>query len=171
MKNLSWGLMMCVVALLAACQENEKVQSDFTGNEATYPLLSGSEYNIDGTVTFKERNDGSTTIIVALSGTEGNLEHPVHLHLGNIASPNAEVYALLNPVLGKTGISETILKTTADETTLTYNQLKSLYASVKIHLSSTGAEKDIILAGGNIGAASLDDTSTGRYGIGVCKSE
>lgn len=171
MKNLSWGLAISAALMLAACQENEKVQSDFTGNEATYPLLPGSEYNVDGTVTFKERNDGSTTIIVALSGTEGNLEHPVHLHLGNISTPDAALYAQLNPVLGKTGLSETILKTKADETAITYDQLKSLYASVKIHLSSAGPEKDIILAGGNIGAASSDDTSSGRYGIGVCKSE
>lgn len=171
MKNLSWGLMVTCLLTVAACQENEKIQSDFTGNEVTYPLLPGSSYAIDGTVTLKERKDGTTTIIVAISGTEGNVEHPVHLHLGNISTPDADIYAQLNPVVGRTGTSETILKFKADETVVTYDELRSLYASVKIHLSASGPEKDIVLAGGNIGTASLDDTATGRYGIGVCKSE
>lgn len=171
MKNLKRAFFVLLTIALAACQDNDKTQSDFTGNELIYPLLPGSEYDVDGTVTFKERKDGSTTIIVSLKGTEGSLEHPVHLHLGNISATDADVYAQLNPVLGKTGKSETLLTNLADETTITYDQLKKLYASVKVHLSASGVEKDIILAGGNIGTASQDDSASGRLGVGVCKSE
>ncbi|HEY3404225.1 MAG TPA: hypothetical protein VGK59_12605 [Ohtaekwangia sp.] len=168
MKKLIWS--MLTVSAMVACQEGEKAKEDFTGNEATYPLVAASEYDIDGSVTFREKTDGTTFVIVTVSGTEGDIEHPVHLHLGNIAEPGADVYANLNPVLGKTGESETHLTTLADESAITYQQLVKLFASMKIHLSASGPQKDIVLAAGNIGTASSDDTSLGRLGVGTCKS-
>lgn len=160
-----------MLAVLVACQENESVTADFTGNETVYALFSGSTYLVSGTVTLQEKNDGSTLIRVELSGTEAGITHPVHLHPGDITLPDADIAALLNPVDGKTGISETHLKTLADEAVITYQELVKMNACIKVHLSSTGAEKDIVLAAGNIGAAASNDLSNGRSGIGVCKSE
>lgn len=168
MKKLIGILMGALVVV--ACQESEKAKGEFTGNQAIYPLVAGSQYDINGNVTFQEKNDGSTLITVALSGTEGDIEHPVHLHLGNIAEPGTDVYALLNPVVGKTGLSETILKQSSAETPITYQQLIALSACMKIHLGASGPDRDIILAAGNIGAALKDETSGGRLGVGVCKS-
>ena len=168
MKSAIWGLM--VAAGMLACQEKEEIKTEYTGNETVYPLLQASDYNVQGTVTFRERLDGTAEIDVALSGTEGSIEHPVHLHMGDISAPSADVAALLTPVLGSTGTSETILTRLADETAITYKQLLALDACVKVHLSATGESRDIILAGGNVGAASSKDVSTGRVGIAVCKS-
>lgn len=168
MKKLIWSAL--AVFVMVSCQENEKAKDDLTGNQATYPLVAASEYEIDGTVTFQEKADGSTVVNVTISGTEGDIEHPVHLHLGTIAEPGAVVYANLNPVSGKTGKSETHLTTLADESVITYQELIKLFACMKIHLSSSGPQKDIVLAAGNIGKASSDDTSMGRLGIGTCKS-
>jgi hypothetical protein len=169
MKKLA--LLLTMLVFLNACQENEPVQRDLTGNETTYALLSGSTYPVNGTVTFQELKDGTTRIRVALSGTEGSIKHPVHLHLGNIATPDADVAALLNPVPGQTGISETTLKQLADESPVTYQQLVQLNACIKIHLAESGPDKNIILAGGNIGSATSDDSSVGRAGMRACKSE
>lgn len=169
MRSAIWGLTL--VAGLAACQEREDIKTEYTGNQTTYALLQASDYNVQGTVTFRERLDGAAEVDVVLSGTEGAIEHPVHLHLGNIAAPDAAVAALLNPVIGSTGKSETILRRLADETAITYKQLVGLDACVKIHLSATGESRDIILAGGNVGANAADDVSTGRAAFGVCKSE
>lgn len=169
MKKLAFLLTMLV--FMNACQENEPVQQDLTGNESTYALVSGSTYPVNGTVTFQELKDGGIRIRVALSGTEGSIKHPVHLHLGNIATPDADVAALLNPVPGQTGISETTLKQLADESPITYQQLVQLNACIKIHLAESGPDKNIILAGGNVGTATSDDTSVGRIGMRVCKSE
>lgn len=163
--------MLSVAMLVFACQENEPMASDFTGNETIYPLLSGSTYPINGTVAFRERKDGTALVRVELSGTEGTLQHPVHLHLGNISAPDADVAALLNPVPGKTGISETHLVMLADESEISYKQLLQMNACIKVHLAASGPEKDIVLAGGNIGAAVSDDFSSGRAKISVCKSE
>ncbi len=152
-----------------ACQDNESAKSEFTGNETTYALQAGSTYNINGTVTFKEKIGGGTLAVINLTGTEGDLQHPVHLHLGEISTLGTNVAALLNPVLGKTGISETVITKLADESTITYNQIIALEACVKVHLAAAGSERDIILAAGNIGSSK--GLTSGRQSIGVCKSE
>ena len=157
-------------ALFGACQENERISVETTGNEMVYPLQKASDYNISGTVNIKEKCDGSSIVVVSLTGTEGDIEHPVHLHFGNITASGSDVAALLNPVIGSTGQSKTLLKQMADETPITYRQLIDLNASIKVHLAASGPDRDIILAAGNIGAAS-NDVSDGRAGVGLCKSE
>lgn len=169
MKRVILGLTIGMA--LIACQEDESIRSEFSGKETVYSLQPASAYNVNGTVTLKEKCDGSAVIVVALSGTEGNIEHPVHLHLGNIEAPGADIAALLNPVPGKTGMSETTLIRMADETPITYEQLIDLNACIKVHLAASGPDRDVILAGGNIGLAAAQDLSTGRSGIGICRSE
>ena len=168
MRSAFWGV--TVLVSLLACQEKEDLKTEFTGNETVYALLQASDYNVSGTVTFRERLDGSALIDVEMSGTEGPVEHPVHLHLGDISTPSADVAALLSPVEGTTGKSITVLTRMADESPVSYKELLALNACIKIHLSATGENRDIILAGGNIGAASLKDASTGRIGFATCKS-
>lgn len=153
-----------------SCQENENT-SEFTGNETTYSLQSASQYNVSGIVTIKERRDGTSTVLVNLQGTSGDSKLPVHLHLGDIATPAADVAALLSPVSAKTGISETSFSQLADESTILYADLINLEACIKVHLSDVGLERDIILAGGNIGQSVAKAAASGRIGVGVCKSE
>jgi hypothetical protein len=166
MKTIIAGVMLI---FMIGCQENEAIQDDFTGNEVVYPLQSGSVYPISGTVTFKEKKDGNTSIVIELAGTEGNIEHPVHLHFGNISAPGADVAALLKPVLGNSGKSETSFSMLADETPVTYAQLIELNACIKIHLAASGPDRDIILAGGNIGSAE-GARIAGSDMIEICKS-
>jgi len=168
MKNVILGVF--AGALLMSCQENESISVETTGNEMVYPLQKASDYNISGTVSIKEKCDGSSIVVVTLAGTEGEIEHPVHLHLGNINESGSDVAALLNPVIGSTGQSETLLTHLADETQITYRQLLDFNASIKVHLAASGPDRDIILAAGNIGAASAD-IAGGRAGVGICKSE
>jgi hypothetical protein len=166
MKN--WAV--CFVMLAAvACSETEVV-NEFTGRETVYALQPASAYAVSGTVTFKERKDGHTTVSVELSGTSGPARHPVHLHLGDLATPDADIAALLTPVAAATGKSETTLAVLADESAVTYDALMELRASVKIHLADTGPERDIILAAGNIGRAFTEDVASGRTKIALCQS-
>ncbi len=151
------------------CQESEQPVGEFTGNEVTYALQAGSVYVVSGVVTIKEKKDGSAQVVINLSGTEGDAQLPVHLHLGDISEADADVAALLNPINAKTGKSETNIKQLADETTITYAELVDMNACLKIHLGETGPDRDIILAAGNIGKAALNAAS-GRASIGVCKS-
>jgi hypothetical protein len=159
-----------LVLLYIACQDNEPIHEEFTGNETTYPLLPGSAYQVSGNITFREKLDGFTFVRVQLTGTEGNTKHPVHIHVGNLSTPDARVSALLNPVNGETGISETTLTMLADESSITYQQILKLDACVKVHLSDAGTDKDIVLAAGNIGSAA-HEIHGGRSGITVCSSD
>lgn len=165
MKRLTW--MAWIVVGLAACQKSEVV-SEFTGNQAVYGLIQASQYQVSGTVTFKERKDGSTSIVIQLEGTDGTTELPAHLHMGDVASNGAEVAALLNPVNAKTGKGETILAKLANETKVSYKDLIKLAAYVNIHASLTGPESSIVLAAGNIGSNGTATSSASR--IGVCSS-
>lgn len=159
-----------MVVLLLSCQDIEQ-PTDFTGYETTYELVSASVHDVKGIVTFKERLDGFTTVSIDLSGTGGEAKHPVHLHLGNLSTPQADVAALLNPVVASTGKSETTLISLSDETPITYADLTQLRACIKIHLSDTGPERDIVLAGGDVGKSYTEAISSGRQGFAVCKSE
>jgi hypothetical protein len=158
------------VLVFVGCQENEP-ESNFTGNEITYHLQQASAYEINGSVTFKERKNGSVTATIALKGTDGDARFPVHLHLGNLSTPGAEVALLLSPVVAASGKSETIIERLASGSSLNYKQLLDLEACLKIHLSDKGPDRDVILAGGNIGKSDLTATKGGRLGIVTCKSK
>lgn len=163
MKRLGFAFLF-----LFACTEKEISIHQFTGNETVYPLEAGSSYAISGTLTIKEKTDGTSFISIKLTGTEGTLEHPVHLHFGDIGLADATIAALLTPVLGQTGMSETTLSTLADETSIRYEQLLALEACIKIHLASSGPGRDVILAAANIGAA-VQSSPNARMGIAVCR--
>jgi hypothetical protein len=160
-----WGF---ILLLLVACEEKVVQEEVFTGNEVVYNLQAGSTYAISGMLTLKEKTDGSTLVSIALDGTEGDVLHPAHLHLGDLGLADADITALLSPVDAETGKSETVLKRLADESTITYAELTQLYACVKIHLAEAGPGRDIVLAGSNIGTAFSSNTNA-RVGIAVCK--
>jgi len=93
------------------------------------------------------------------------------MHLGAIDAPDADIALLLNPVNAAIGKSETIFSMLADESSISYKQLDCLEASIKIHLGDVGDDRNVILAGGNIGLSFKKANPGGRMGIAVCKSE
>ncbi len=157
-----------IFILLASCQKSEVV-SEFTGSQAVYSLLAGSNYNVNGTVTFKERKDGTTTVDIQLAGTDGVSKLPVHLHMGNISTPDANIALLLSPVDSNTGKSETIISALANDSIVSYKALLALSACVKVHLAESGPGRSIILAAGNIGSNGTT-LANGRTGVSICKS-
>ncbi|MFM8911883.1 MAG: hypothetical protein ACKOE6_03040 [Flammeovirgaceae bacterium] len=166
MKAIWMGLGI-VLTSVVSCQKTEQI-SEFTGNQVVYALQPGSSYAVSGTVTLKEKNDGSTLVLVELTGTSGTDKYPVHLHLGDLGVTGAPVAALLTPLTGSIGKSETTVSQLADETKVTYNDLIKLKASIKVHLADSGPSRDVILAAGNIGAAVT--SPNGRMAVGICGS-
>ena len=67
-----FGTLLIAISM-AGCQDHESVKQEFTGNESIYALLPGSEYPVNGTVTLREKTDGSALILVSLKGTEGSI--------------------------------------------------------------------------------------------------
>jgi len=159
---------LITIVVLAGCQKNEVV-SEFTGNQASYGLTQASQYAVSGTVTFKERKDGATTILLQLKGTDGTTQLPVHLHMGDVTSNGASVAAILNPASGKTGVSETVITQLADQTKVSYKDLLKLSAYINVHASISGPESAVILAAGNIGSNGTKVSSSSR--IGICSNK
>ncbi len=160
-------------AVIMSCAQNEPEvdpKTDLTGNEITYVLESGSDFNVSGTATFQETKDGYTRIVIALDKTFKDGLFPVHLHLGDVQTDAAAVAALLAPVPASKAVSITDLGHLSDESKITFADLKVLEACIKIHLAAEGEGKDIILAAGNIGSAVGKPISGGRSGIAVCSS-
>ena len=159
---------LIAIVVLVGCQKNEAV-SDFTGNQASYGLVQASQYAVSGTVTFRERKDGATTVLLQLKGTSGATALPVHLHLGDVASNGADVAAILTPVIAKTGVSETVITQLANQTKVTYKDLLKLSAYINVHASATGPESAVILAAGDIGVNGAKISASSR--IGVCSNK
>lgn len=167
---------VCVILSFAlGCSQNDPLvekETEFTGREVTYALESASEFDVSGTAVFKERIDFSTDIVITLNKTfQGNAQFPVHLHVGDMSKDNADIAASLQPVEAINGESETLLTMLADESKVTFDEIKQMDACIKIHLSATGPEKDIVLAAGNVGLAVSKNPAGGRLKIGLCKSE
>ncbi len=150
-------LLVAVVALFTfACDDNEPDLGDFTGNEVTYQINAADEYDITGTITFKEKKDNSIVAEVKVNNTQDGALHPLHLHYGAIGA-DGDLAALLNPIKGNAGTSTTAFNVLGDEQAFTYTQLLNFDGSIKIHLDDA-VNKDVVLAGGNIGINRQGDT-------------
>ena len=161
MKNIATYLLLFIPVLFMSCDDDSSNSSDeFTGRESVFDLQQASDFPISGTVTFKEREDLAIQVIVSLEGTEGNITHPVHLHYGNLSTPDAEIAVLLNDLNAGTGISETVVDVLSDETKFRFDNISNFEGSVKVHLSASGDGRNVVLAGGNIGL-SVDKSNTG----------
>jgi hypothetical protein len=88
---------------------------------------------------------------------------------GNIASSGSATFALLKPVYGKTGTSETVISRLADETKVSYADLLKLSAYLNVHLADFGPESSVILAAGNIGTRGNENSINSR--IGLCTQQ
>lgn len=166
----SFCLLLATVFFMGCGDDSSSNFDEFTGRETSFDLVQASDFPISGTVTFKEKTDLSLQVTVSLNGTEGNISHPVHLHYGNLSTPDAEIAVLLNDLDAVTGESETTLSVLSDETEFRYDDLLNFEGSVKIHFSATGDGRNIVLAGGNIGIAADKGNPGGRLNITVCKS-
>ena len=166
-------LLLSSLILLSSCDQSEQEASEYTGDEITYTLFQGTDtYDISGTVTLREKVDHSTEIDIQLNGTEGGIYHPSHFHLGDISLEDSDIAALLTPLNGETGSSTTHLTTFGDGTTVTYESILAMEASIKVHLSDDAVGKDIVLAGGNIGEAfEKNKDLTGKVSIAICSSD
>ncbi len=164
---------LAIILIATSCNNSKTLENqEYTGREISYPLLQASEFPINGEVTFKERSDKSVEINVKLSGTEGEIYHPVHLHSADISTPDAPIAVLLNDLYGKTGTSSTIISRLADEKPFRFDDIPQYFGSVKVHLSSYGDGINVVLAGGNIGlAVGKEQKVNGRVKIAVCQSE
>lgn len=154
-------------SILTACNDDDEalLDKDLTGKALIFDLVSGSDYNVDGTIAFEEKQDGSLRATIKIGATGERQLHPAHLHYGSYAK-DAEMAGMLNPVSGETGESVTEPVKLADGSLLGFDALKDFDGHVKVH-GDDGPNKDLILAYGNIGKNV--NFSTNKMAFAVCK--
>lgn len=132
----------------------------FTGNDVQYTLDSRNSSGVSGTVTFKERNDGTTLGILDLSGTPQDGNHPAHIHQ-NSASEGGPIVISFNNVDGTSGQSRTQIEEFDDGSAVTYQDITNYDGYVNIHLSPDDLT---VVAQGNIGSNGTDTGEGGGSG-------
>lgn len=151
MKNsIRLSILIISIIIVSSCQDQEQADNgQFTGNQVTYTLMPGDEWDFSGEVAFKELKDSTTEIEIQLQNTVGSKMFPAHLHY-NSYNIKADLAALLNPVNASSGKSITHLEYIGDHQKIFYKDLINFDGHIKVHLDD-GINKDVILSYGNIG--------------------
>lgn len=147
--NSLFGGLFVLLFVFSCGEKTEVIESEFTGNEVVYQLVSNTDYNMSGRIIFKEKKDGSMYVETILDNTQKGGIHPIHLHHGSV-SEDGYLVAILNPVNGDTGSGVTEMSVLGNGESFTYNDLLKYNGSVRVHLDDS-YNSNIILAGGNIG--------------------
>ncbi len=120
-----------------------------TGESVVYALSAIEGSGVSGTATFAERNDGSTLVTLAVTGTAEGGDHPAHIHYNSAAEGGAIAISLAN-VAGATGMSKTSVMMTNNNVPISYEDLIAFDGYINVHLSAE--ELGTIVAQGDIGA-------------------
>jgi len=121
--------------------------NELTGMSTTYTLDERDITGISGTVKFEERVSGLTLATIALQNTPDGAMHPAHIH-ANTAAEGGGILVTFTPVDGTSGMSATTIRTLADGSALTYEDIIVMDGYVNVHesaanLGSLAAQGDI----------------------------
>lgn len=155
-------LFLVSIIFFVACSD-DYTSPELPGESKQFVLFTKSNPSISGTVTFSKRSDNETLITVQLTGTSAGGSHPAHLH-SNSAAESGGILLDLNPIDGRTGKSETVVKSLNSGSPITYNQLIDLNAYVNVHLSAS--DLATLIAQGDIGVNELTNISK-TYPLGA----
>ncbi len=131
-------------------------QNKLTGNSEDYDLVEAKESGISGKVTFMERMNGQTLVVLKLVGTPADGDHPAHIHANTVAEGGGVMVALTN-VDGASGMSMTNVKELKDGTAISYSEWTDFNGYVQVHKSA--AEISIPITYGDIGMNKLTGDS------------
>lgn len=152
-RHISWmALLAALCGIFSACQQEDSPA--FTGKTLTYPLIEGAYFDqaTAGTLTVREKADGTVQLAIEIVGTMDGANHPVHLHHGSLLQ-NETVAQYLSPLQdagNQRSVSITDL-TGLDSQPITFEAFQQLDASIKIHFEETGEMRNVLLGATNIG--------------------
>lgn len=66
---------------------------------ATIVLVATASAHVEGTATITSNDDGSTTVVIHVSGFDPNTEHVNHIHVGPSCESPGEHMVTLNPLI------------------------------------------------------------------------
>ncbi|NMM46929.1 hypothetical protein [Marinigracilibium pacificum] len=135
--------LMLLSAFLFSCSEEENTR------QIEYSISPNGDFQTGGKITVREIENGIKIIINFEGGVNGEF-HPAHLHFGKWDQEGV-MAAMLNPVNGTTGVSETEVKVLSNDATLDFDSFLTFDGSIKVH-PDDGDNRKVIMAYSNIGA-------------------
>lgn len=117
------------------CSKMEEIPPVPTGQTKSYTIRNTDLSDITGTVTFIENDNNTTTIDLKLINTISNVDNVIYLRRGT-ANIGGGLAAILNPLNGSTGISNTTIATLNDGQKITYGQLIDFEGYIDIGLTN-----------------------------------
>lgn len=119
---VSWGMWACET-------DDDPIPQQF---ETTFAVEEVEGSGIMGEITFEKVNETTTRITLELTGTQSGDQHPARIHS---TSPDQDgpMILELNPVLGETGRSETLVTPLEDGSPGNYEEWVSFDGYVMVH--------------------------------------
>lgn len=149
---------VCAFVMFTACNDDDDdmgtEEPQLTGENVQFNLVGSS--GVSGTATFAEMDDNSTQVTIDLNGTTSGGDHPAHIHM-NSAAERGGIAIDLSNVDGATGTSVTIITTTNDNTSITYDELIVYDGYINVHNSAD--DLGTLIAQGDIGINALTGES------------
>ena len=106
-------------------------QNALTGNKKEYALNEVNMQGVSGTITFAERNNGTTLISIAISGSAVVGEHPAHIHNGSVTNPGGIAISLTK--VDANGNSQTQVSKDDNDAAITYTDLIGYNGYAQVH--------------------------------------
>lgn len=144
-------------ALLWSCSDDDDAIIDNGPGESKEFAITALNNDIEGTLTFTDMKDGSTTIDIELDGTEEGTTYLAYLRHES-AAEQGETALSLEPVDGATGLSTTIASSLDDETSINYEDLIDFDGHLIILIEGEG-EEEIPVAYADLGENQLTGES------------
>ncbi|TVP44119.1 MAG: hypothetical protein EA341_17025 [Mongoliibacter sp.] len=168
MKKLIYPLLISLFFI--SCQEEDKIEQLYTGNELEYTLYQASDFEYSGVLFVRELMGGELELTIELQGEKGEEEYffPAHLHFGSYDVVDAPMAHMLKPIDIRTLKSSTVLGMLSDQRVLTFEDFKTLDGHIKVHLADSGPEYQIILAAGNVGANDNSPVNFDKENVTLC---
>jgi hypothetical protein len=150
MTYLKYTLPLILLLLFnSSCEtDDDPIPEQF---ETTFSIEEIDDSGVTGEITFAKTEDNRTLITIDLNGTQAGNTHPVRIH-STSPEQDGPVVVELNPVVGATGRSETLVSVLDDGTATVYEDWVSFDGYVLIYESEANLDTQLAigLLGSNI---------------------
>ncbi len=159
MKKILTGNIILLLAsfVFVSCNKDDSdVLAELTGNMEVFPFDESGNSGINGEVKFEERLDNSTLITLSITGGNSGDSYPALIYMGTAAN-SGSILLILTNVSGETNESETNVSFLSDGSKVTYTDLITMDANIKLLKSDN--DLGTILATADIGENVLSGKS------------
>lgn len=159
--NRKVSLLLACTLVFASCDSDDDMDPEFQGETKEYALQPVANSSVEGTVTFIENENSTTTVEIELDGTEDGESYSPRLLYGN-AVDGGELAVAFEEIEGDPGTISISISKLDDNTVVSYEDLVELDGHIVIYLVETDTETSVAVA--DIGENELTGESV-SYGL------